>query len=232
MSVYLLHTHTHSRINAPFRSKILYFELLLLIKVCLIRMWLNCRGCKVNSHTLFRIRSTLQTQSRDLSRLTLPHLLAWCGLGCVSWYIKLPDIFLQSVCWNSIFKNGLKRCCDRENMVEHVQVKHWLKLNMIQRSSAILCMFLYCVHGLICSVDTNLLYSQLSENTAGSAVIILHIPISFLWNICIPSALPINIVHAFLQFGSDVTFVLLMITDISLLFWLSVCFPINYISSS
>lgn len=44
-------------------------------------------------------------------------------------------------------------------------------------------MFLYCVRGLMCSLDASSRHSQLSEDTAGSALIIQHIHTSFLWNI-------------------------------------------------
>lgn len=44
-------------------------------------------------------------------------------------------------------------------------------------------MFLYCVHGLMCSFDASSRHSQLSEDTAGSALIIQHIHTSLLWNI-------------------------------------------------
>lgn len=53
----------------------------------------------------------------------------------------------------------------------------------IQKSRAELNMFLYCVRGLMCSLDASSRHSQLSEDTAGSALIIQHIHTSFLWNI-------------------------------------------------
>ncbi len=97
--------------------------------------------------------------------------------------MKLSDVFLQSVCWNNVFKNELNKCCGRHNMAGHVQVQPSLKHNTIQRSGAVLYLFLYCVHRLICWSQLVAFTVQLSESTAGNALIIQHIPISLLWNI-------------------------------------------------